>query len=112
MLRILFLQATTGQQNPILQFLPFIGIAIVFYFFMFRPQQKRQKDQKLFRDALKSGDRIVTIGGLHGKIVEVKDDTIVLDVDRGTKLTFDKTSVSQEASKRFQDTTTATTTTT
>ncbi|MBC8109852.1 MAG: preprotein translocase subunit YajC, partial [Verrucomicrobia bacterium] len=63
-------------------------------------QQKKQKEQLLFKDSLKAGDKVVTIGGLHGKITEIKGDTITLDVDRGTKLTFEKTSISAEMSKK------------
>ena len=77
---------------------------VVFYFFMIRPQQKKQKDQKKFREALKVGDEVVTIGGLYGKIVQVNDDTIVLDVDRGVKLTFSKESVSLESSQKIAKT--------
>ena len=80
------------------QFFLLGGIMIVFYFFMIRPQQQKQKDQKKFRESLKAGDDIVTIGGLYGKVVQVNDDTIVVDVDRGVKLTFNKEAVSQESS--------------
>lgn len=81
----------------------FIGaIIIVFYFFMLRPQQKRAKDQKLFRENLKAGDKIVTIGGVHGKVVELNGDLIVVDIDRGVKVTFEKTSISDELTKKYQ----------
>ncbi|HSZ25202.1 MAG TPA: preprotein translocase subunit YajC [Cytophagaceae bacterium] len=77
------------------------GAFVVMYFFMIRPQQKKAKEQKLFREGLKKGDDIVTIGGLHGKIYSVEsDDTIVVEVDKGIKLTFEKSSVSAEASKK------------
>ncbi|AHM60730.1 preprotein translocase subunit YajC [Flammeovirgaceae bacterium 311] len=77
------------------------GIIIIFYFFMVRPQQRKQKQHKSFVDSLKRGDRVVTIGGMHGRVVEIVDDAVVLDVDRGTKLTFEKSAISVEASKRF-----------
>lgn len=83
------------------QFILLGAIMVVFYFFMIRPQQKKQKDQKKYRDELKSGDDVVTIGGLYGKIVQVNDETIVLDVDRGVKLTFTKDSISMEASQKL-----------
>jgi preprotein translocase subunit YajC len=73
------------------------GIIIVFYFFMIRPQQKKQKDQKSFVDNLKKGDSVVTIGGMHGRIVAVDSTTVQLDVDRGLKLTFEKSAISREA---------------
>jgi preprotein translocase subunit YajC len=79
------------------------GMIIVIYFFMMRPQQKKAKDQKKFRESLKKGDTVVTIGGLHGKIASLEDnDTIVLDVDKGIKLTFERSAISLEASKKFQ----------
>lgn len=94
------------QANPSSQLIPnliFIGaIIIVFYFFMLRPQQKKQKEQKLFREGLKVGDKVVTIGGAHGKIVEVTADTVTLDIDRGVKVVFEKTSISDELSKKYQ----------
>lgn len=76
-----------------------VGIFVVFYFFMIRPQQKKQKDAKKFREALKKGDEVVTIGGVHGTIVAVEADTVVLDVDRGTKLTIDRSAVGADLSK-------------
>ncbi|TAF73917.1 MAG: preprotein translocase subunit YajC [Bacteroidetes bacterium] len=80
----------------------FIGIIIVvFYFFMLRPQQKKQKDQKNFRENLKVGDTVITIGGAHGKIVEISAESVVLDVDRGVKIKFEKSSISDELSKKL-----------
>ncbi len=77
---------------------------VVMYFFMIRPQQKRQKDAVKFRDSLKKGDAVVTIGGMHGKIVDIDGDTVTLDVDRGTRLKFEKSAISQETSKKAQST--------
>ena len=83
------------------QLLLFGGIAVVFYFFMIRPQQKKQKDQKNFISDIKKGDRIVTIGGVHGRIAEMDDDTITLDVEKGAKIKFEKSAISLEASKKL-----------
>ncbi len=77
-----------------------VGIFVVFYFFMIRPQQKKQKDQKGFIENLKKGDDVVTIGGLHGKVYSVEGTTVTLEVDRGLKLTFEKTAISREASAK------------
>lgn len=74
------------------------GFLLIFYFFMLRPQQKKQKDQKNFQEALKKGDKVVTIGGIHGKIVAVDESTVTVDIDRGTKIQLDKTAISSEAS--------------
>jgi len=74
-------------------------IILVLYFFMIRPQMKKQKDQKKFADELKKGDKVITTAGLHGRIAEVSDTTIVIDTELGSKLRFDKTAVSLDASK-------------
>ncbi|MFP4089218.1 MAG: preprotein translocase subunit YajC [Cyclobacteriaceae bacterium] len=97
----ILLQAADGQGGLIGNLILIGGIALIFYFFMIRPQQKRQKDQRKFIDAIKKGDMVVTVGGVHGKIVELQDDTIVLEVDRGAKIKFEKSSISLEASKKY-----------
>ena len=73
--------------------LPLFLILIVFYFFFIRPQTKKNKDQKKFREALKKGDKVVTIGGVHGKISEVKEATVILDVGNQLKLTVEKSAI-------------------
>ncbi|MCW5910263.1 MAG: preprotein translocase subunit YajC [Cyclobacteriaceae bacterium] len=78
----------------------FMGAIIaVFYFFMIRPQQKKAKDQKKFTEEIKKGDYVVTIGGLHGRIAEIEDDTFIIEVERGGRLKFSKSAVSMESSK-------------
>ena len=72
------------------------AIGLVVYFFMIRPQQKRTADSKKFRESLAKGSRIVTIGGLHGLVVDLTDDTVVVEVDRGTKLRFDRSAIARE----------------
>ena len=69
-------------------------MVLVFWFFMIRPQMKKQKELKKFREALAKGDHIVTIGGIHGKILEVTDTTVLVQSDN-TKLRFDKSAISQ-----------------
>jgi len=71
----------------------------ILYFFMIRPQQKKAKDQKKFVEEIKKGDYIVTIGGLHGRIAEVEDDTFVVEVERGARIKFSKSAVSMESTK-------------
>ncbi len=80
---------------------------LVMYFFMIRPQQKKQNDQKKFLTALKKGDNVVTIGGLHGKIHEIDELTLILEVDRGMRLKFDRSAISLDGSKRVQSEITA-----
>lgn len=71
-------------------------IIVIFYFFMIRPQTKKQKELKKFREGLAVGDKIVTMGGIHGKIIEVAESTIVIATESG-KLRMDKSAVSNGA---------------
>ncbi|MEY3236447.1 MAG: preprotein translocase subunit YajC [Bacteroidota bacterium] len=74
------------------QIIMLVLILIVFYFFMIRPQMKKQKEMKKFRENLKAGDKVVTIGGIHGKLLEVADSTVLISSE-GTKLRFDKSAI-------------------
>jgi preprotein translocase subunit YajC len=91
------LMAPQPGQNPLISFLPLVLIVIVFYFFMIRPQMKKQKDQNKFRDGIEKGDKIITIGGIHGKIVEISDKTFIIEVEGGNRLKIEKTAVSLES---------------
>lgn len=71
-------------------------IFVVFYFFFIRPQVKRQKDQKKFREGLSKGQKIVTIGGIHGKIVEMQETTCTIEVEGGVKLKIEKSAVAAD----------------
>ena len=81
------------------QLIMFGLIAVVFYFFMIRPQMKKQKDQKKYVEELKKGDKIVTTAGIHGTIFEVAETTFLIEVEGGTRIRFDKSAVSLESSK-------------
>ncbi|MEL6305266.1 MAG: preprotein translocase subunit YajC [Bacteroidota bacterium] len=83
-------------------FLPLILIMVVAYFFMIRPQIKRQKDEKKFASGLKRGDKIITKSGLHGKVVELndKDYSCVIETMAG-RLKFDRSAISMEMSKKL-----------
>jgi len=74
-------------------------IIIVFYFFMIRPQIKKQKDQKKFSEDLKKGDKVITNSGAHGRIVEVAETTLLIEGESGHKTRYDKSAVSLEATK-------------
>lgn len=69
-------------------------MVLVFYFFMIRPQMRKQKELKKFREALSTGDKIVSIGGIHGKILEVTDTTVLVQSEN-TKIRIEKSAVSQ-----------------
>lgn len=93
----ILLQASPAGNTPMIyNILLWVAIIGVFYFFMIRPQQKKQKDQKNFVENLKKGDSVVTVGGLHGRIVSVDSATVTLEVDRGVKMTFEKSSIARE----------------
>jgi preprotein translocase subunit YajC len=80
-----------------MQSLLMLGLMVlIFYFFMIRPQMKKQKELKNFRENLKAGDKVVTIGGIHGKILEVADTTVLIQAE-GTKLRFDKSAIAQSS---------------
>ena len=96
----ILLQAEPQGSGWISQLVLFGGIALVFYFFMIRPQQKKQKDQKSFIEDIKKGDTIVTIGGIHGKVYAQDEETVTLEVDKSTKMTFEKSAISLDNSKK------------
>jgi preprotein translocase subunit YajC len=80
-----------------MQSLLMLGLMVlIFYFFMIRPQMKKQKELKNFRENLKAGDKVVTIGGIHGKILEVSDTTVLIQAE-GTKLRLDKSAIAQSS---------------
>jgi preprotein translocase subunit YajC len=72
---------------------PFVLMFAIFYFLLIRPQQKKQKLRTSMLNALKKGDKVTTVGGMHGTIAEIADDTVVIKVNDVTKLTFDRASV-------------------
>ncbi|NDI34002.1 preprotein translocase subunit YajC [Chengkuizengella sediminis] len=72
---------------------PLVLMFAVFYFLLIRPQQKKQKARNLMLGDLKKGDKVITIGGLHGSIFEITDDKVVLQINDATKMTFDRSAV-------------------
>jgi len=86
--------ATQSGSNILTLVGPFVLMFVVFYFLLIRPQQKKTKARNGMLKALKKGDKVVTIGGLHGNILEISDDIVVLRVNDVTKLTFDRGSIS------------------
>lgn len=97
MLNILLMMPAEGDAGGGLgAFLPLILIVLVFYLFFIRPQMKKQKDLKKFREALKKGDKIITIGGIHGKIVEEQERTFTIEVEGQNRLKIEKSAVAME----------------
>ena len=70
-----------------------ILIFVVMWFFMIRPQRKQQKELQAFRDGLKKGDKVMTIGGIYGKVVEIKDNSLLIEIDSNVKIRVAKSSV-------------------
>lgn len=83
--------AATGSSW--ITFAPLIVMVILFYFLLIRPQQKRTKTRNMMLGNLKKGDKVVTIGGLHGTIMEITDDVVVLRVNDASKMTFDRSAI-------------------
>lgn len=99
-LNILLLAPQNGEQSGgLMSYLPFVLIMVVFYFFFIRPQMKKAKEQRKFREALKKGDKVITIGGIHGKISEVKDTTILLEIEGGNKLMVEKSAIISDSAQ-------------
>jgi preprotein translocase subunit YajC len=88
----------TGQSNPLLTFLPLILVFVVFYFFMIRPQMKKQKEMNNYRNSLQKGDKVVTTGGIYGRIAEVKDNYVMVEVGGDLKLKIDKSALLKDPS--------------
>lgn len=105
----IFLQAAApggGALMPVM----LVGMIVVMYFFMIRPQQKRAKEQKKFAESMNTGDKIVTASGIHGRIVRTNDDgTLVIEVDRNSNITMDRSAISMEMTTAFQKRTNSTT---
>jgi preprotein translocase subunit YajC len=89
-----------AQSNPIVSFLPIIFIVVIFYFLLIRPQQKRAKQVRTMMEGLKSGDSVVTVGGLHGTVAAVDQDTVILRVADNVKLTFNKSAIAGLVSQK------------
>ena len=90
------LLAAESQGNPLIFFVLVFG---VFWFFMIRPQVKKQKQERKFREELKKGDKVVSTGGIYGKVVEITDKFVKVDVANGTLLKIDKSCISADLSK-------------
>ena len=95
-LGILLMGSPQQGQNPWSSLIPLLLIMVVFYFFLIRPQMKRQKDLKSFRESLKKGDHIITAGGIYGKINNISDNVITIDVGNNVLLKVDKSSVMRD----------------
>lgn len=99
LLTVILMASPDGQGNPMTSVIFLVLIFGVFWFFMIRPQVKKQKAQAKFKESLGKGDKIVTIGGIHGKIIEVGDTTFIIEVEGQNRLKIEKTAVSMDSSQ-------------
>ena len=90
---------TQPQGGGMMQLLFLVLIIVVFYFFMIRPQMRKAKIEKTFREGVNKGDRIVTIGGIHGKITDVDATTFLVEIDSNVKVRLEKNAVAVDATK-------------
>lgn len=92
-----FLQTTAAEGQPagsgFGMLIPLLAIFAIMWLLMIRPQNKKQKEIEKFRQGLKKGDKIVTIGGIYGTVVEIKDSTLFIEIDKDVKIKVDKSSV-------------------
>ena len=94
----ILLQADAGAMGGLQSFLPLLLIIVVFYFFMIRPQMKKQKELKTYRDALQKGDKVITTGGIYGKITGISDNTVEVDIANGITIKVDKYAILKDSS--------------
>lgn len=87
-------QSPSGIMGLLTTIVPFLLIILIFYFFMIRPQNKQQKETQKMLAALKKGDKVVTIGGIHGVVSSVKEKTIIVKVDDNCKIEFTRSAIS------------------
>ncbi len=97
-LSVLLMQPAQEGQSPWMSFIFLALIILVFYMFMIRPQMKKQKELKKYRDALEKGDKVVTTGGIYGKIIKVEDAAVIIEVEDQSKLKIHKSAILKDTS--------------
>ncbi|WBU57049.1 preprotein translocase subunit YajC [Paracoccus sediminicola] len=94
-----YAQAAGGGAGAIAQFIPLILIFVIMYFLILRPQQKRMKEHRAMVEALKRGDQVITQGGLIGKVTDVKDDEVTVELAQGVKVRVVRATIAQVVNK-------------
>ena len=89
-------QQVAGSAGFLGTILPFLLIIVIFYFFLIRPQNKKQKETEKMLNSLKKGDKVITVGGIHGVVSSVKEHTVIVKVDDNTKIEFNRTAISSK----------------
>jgi len=98
LLNVLLMSPPKEGENPFISFLPLILILVVFYFFMIRPQMRKSKEIKKFREGLKVGDKIITTAGIYGKITEIREQVVIIEVEDKMRLKIDKAALVRDPS--------------
>ncbi len=98
MMNILLMASPDGQGGGLGAFIPLLAVIVIFYFFMIRPQMKRQKEIRNFRESLKKGDKVLTLGGIYGKVVEIQDTTVILEIADNVKVKVEKAGIVKDNS--------------
>ena len=93
LLSIILQAPATSQPNALTSLLPLLLIIVVFYFFMIRPQVKKQKELKTYRSSIQKGEKIVTTGGIYGKVTDVKEQTVTVEIAENVRIKIDKNAV-------------------
>lgn len=96
LLSIILMAPTEGAQGGFMSFLPLVLVIIVFYFFFIRPQMKKGKEQRKFREELKKGDKVITLGGIHGKVLNIDDTTVIIETEGQGRLKVEKSAIVPE----------------
>ena len=98
LLNILLMGPPQGESSTMTTVFMLGSIMLVFYFFMLRPQMQKTKKQKAFKESVKKGDKVVTIGGIHGKIAEIREAVFIIDIENGGKMKIEKSAISMDYS--------------
>jgi preprotein translocase subunit YajC len=92
--------------NQLISFAPYVLVIAIFYFLIIRPQSKRRKEEKEFTESLKVGDKVITTSGIHGRVHQINADKATVLIETGAgKMTFERSAISQEMSKKLTETT-------
>ncbi|MFI5203744.1 MAG: preprotein translocase subunit YajC [Flavobacteriales bacterium] len=97
------LEKAAQQGGGIATFLPLILIVVIFYFFMMRPQMKKAKETRKFHQNIEKGQRVITIGGIHGRVEEIKDSTVIISVEGGMRLKMEKRALTPDSSQLLSE---------
>lgn len=98
LLNVLLMGQPAQGQNPYQGFIMLLLIVVVFYFFMIRPQMKRQKELRKYRESLQKGDKVITTGGIYGKVDTIKDNYVIVEVDTNVRMRIDKSAILKDSS--------------